>query len=249
MKTVDFSYFIERYNAGEMSDTEKQWFQKELDGNEKLRNEVILRKRTDEVLKKQNVMSLRNKLSEIENARKEVNNPVKSSGKPAYVKYAAVVAILVLIGTITLFPGKKLSSEEIMKRYYKAYEPPTSQRSIQSATDEDFALALEFYNTRDYEKAAILFNKVLENKPNDMQTVLLVGVASFEERKYPEAKQSFGRVIEDKNNLYIDQAQWYLALCYLNTDEKDKAIKLLRTIGNEGSIYKNDANKIIRGLR
>ena len=249
MKTVDFSYFIERYNAEEMSDTEKQWFQKELDGNEKLRNEVILRKRTDEVLKKQNVMSLRNKLSEIENTRKEVNKPIKSSGKPAYIKYAAVVAVLVLIGTITLFPGKKLSSEEIMKRYYKAYEPPTSQRSIQSATDEDFTLAREFYNTRDYEKAAILFNKVLENKPNDMQTVLLVGVASFEERKYPEAKQSFGRVIEDKNNLYIDQAQWYLALCYLNTDEKDKAIKLLKTIGNESSIYKNDANKIIRGLR
>jgi len=249
MKTVDFSYFIERYNAGEMSDTEKQWFQKELDGNEKLRNEVIFRKQTDEVLKKQNVMSLRNKLSEIENTRKEVNKPIKSSGKPAYIKYAAVVAVLVLIGTITLFPGKKLSSEEIMKRYYKAYEPPTSQRSIQSATDEDFTLALEFYNTRDYEKAAILFNKVLENKPNDMQTVLLVGVASFEERKYPEAKQSFGRVIEDKNNLYIDQAQWYLALCYLNTDEKDKAIKLLKTIGNERSIYKNDANKIIRGLR
>jgi tetratricopeptide (TPR) repeat protein len=248
MKTVDFSYFIERYNAEEMSDTEKQWFQKELDGNEKLRNEVILRKRTDEVLKKQNVMSLRNKLSEIENTRKEVNKPVKSSGK-AYIKYAAVVAVLVLIGTITLFPGKKLSSEEIMKRYYKAYEPPTSQRSIQSATDEDFTLAVEFYNTRDYEKAAVLFNKVLENKPNDMQTVLLVGVASFEEKKFPEAKQSFGRVIEDKDNLYIDQAQWYLALCYLNTDEKDKAIKILKTIGKESSIYKNDANRIIRGLR
>lgn len=136
-----------------------------------------------------------------------------------------------------------------MKLYYKAYEPPTSQRSVQSGTDADFTLALEFYNTRDYEKAAVLFNKVLENKPNDMQTVLLVGVANFEEKKYPEAKQSFGKVIEDKDNLYIDQAQWYLALCYLNTSEKEKAIKLLKIIGNESSIYKNDANKIIRGLK
>ena len=32
MKTIDFSYFIERYNAGEMSDAEKEWFQKELKG-------------------------------------------------------------------------------------------------------------------------------------------------------------------------------------------------------------------------
>src|ERR1035437_3840800 len=63
MKTIDFSYFIERYNAGEMSEAEKQWFQKELEGNDKLRNEVHLRKRTDEILKNQNVISLRDRKS------------------------------------------------------------------------------------------------------------------------------------------------------------------------------------------
>ncbi len=47
MKTIDFSYFIERYNAGEMDEAEKQWFRKELRDNEKLRNEVELRSKTD----------------------------------------------------------------------------------------------------------------------------------------------------------------------------------------------------------
>ncbi len=215
MKTIDFSYFIERYNAGEMSDAEKQWFQKELEGNENLRNEVNFRKQTDLILKNHNVMSLRSKLAEIENSRKEVKKPVKASGRTAYIKYAAAIAGLILIGSISLFPGKNLSSEKIMKRYYKVYEPPTSQRSALSVNDADFTLAVEFYNTHDYEKAAILFSKVLEKRPNDMQSVLLKGVSNFEEKKYPEAKQSFGRVIDDKNNLYIDQAQWYLALCYL----------------------------------
>jgi tetratricopeptide (TPR) repeat protein len=249
MKTIDFSYFIERYNAGEMSEAEKQWFQKELEGNDKLRNEVHLRKRTDEILKNQNVISLRSKLSQIENQRKEVKQQVKKSKKTTYIRYAAVFAGLVLIGSITLFSGKNLSREKIMKQYYKAYEPPTSQRSAHAETEADFSLALEFYNTHDYEKAAILFNKVLENKPNDMQTVLLKGVANFEEKKYPEAKQSFGKVIDDKNNLYIDQAQWYLALCYLNTNETDKAKQLFKLIVKEGGIYKDDAKKIIRGLR
>jgi len=249
MKTIDFSYFIERYNANEMSDTEKQWFLRELEGNEKLRNEVNLRKRTDEILSNQNVMSLRSKLSEIEKRRKEVSAPVKNSRKPVYIRYAAVIAALVLIGSIILFPGKKLSNEEIVKNYYKAYQPPTSQRSAQSATDADFTLALEFYNIHDYDKAAVLFNKVLENKPNDMQTVLLKGVANFEEKRYPEAKQSFGKVIDDKDNLYIDHAQWYLALCYLNTNETGKAKQLFKLIGKENGIYRNDANKIIRGLK
>ena len=122
-----------------------------------------------------------------------------------------------------------------MKQYYKVYEPPTSQRSAQAGADADFTLAIEFYNTHDYEKAEILFNKVLEKKPNDMQTVLLKGVSNFEEKKYPEAKQSFGK--------------WYLALCYLNTDEMEKAKQLFKTIVKENGIYKNDARKIIRGLK
>ena len=249
MKTIDFSYFIERFNAGEMSEAEKQWFQKELEGNEKLRNEVSLRKRTDEILKNQNVISLRNKLSRIENQRKEVTQSSKDSKKTTYIRYAAVFAGLILIGSITLFSGMNLSSEKIMKHYYKVYEPPTNQRSAQSGADADFTLALEFYNTHDYENAAILFNKVLDNKPNDMRTVLLKGVSNFEEKKYPDAKQSFGKVINDKNNLYIDQAQWYLALCYLNTDETEKAKQLFKIIGKEDGIYKNDAKKIIRGLK
>lgn len=249
MKTIDFSYFIERHIAGEMSDAEKQWFLKELDGNEKLRNEVNLRQRTDKILKNQNVMSLRVKLSEIEKTRREVVKPAKNSNKSTYIKYAAVLAGLVFIGSITIFSGKHLSNDEILKRYYKAYEPPTSQRSANSETDADFTLALEFYNTRDFEKAAILFNKVLEKKPNDMQTVLLKGVSNFEEKKYPEAKQSFSKVIDNKDNLYVDQAQWFLSLCYLNTNENDKAIQLLKIIVIENGNYKNEANKIIRGLK
>ena len=60
MRTFDLSDFIERYNADEMSDSQKVWFEKELEGNQKLQNEVNLRKRTDEILENQNIISLRN---------------------------------------------------------------------------------------------------------------------------------------------------------------------------------------------
>jgi hypothetical protein len=71
MKTIDFSYFIERYNAGEMDEAEKQWFRKELMDNERLRKEVELRNRTDTVLKNQDLINLRNKLNTIEKQREQ----------------------------------------------------------------------------------------------------------------------------------------------------------------------------------
>lgn len=248
MKTIDFSYFIERYNADEMSDAEKQWFRKELDCNEMLQNEVNLRKHTDDVLKEQNIISLRNRLSEIE-TRRETKIPVRNSNNPAYLKYVAVFAGLVLVGSIAMFSRKNHSSEEILTNYYKAYEPPSTQRSGMSETNADFTLALEFYNTHDYEKAAIFFNKVLESNPRDMQSVLLNGVANFEDKKYPDAKQSFVNVINDNNNLFIETAKWYLALCYVKTDEREKAIQQLEIIKKDGGIYRNDAKKIIRKLK
>ncbi len=249
MKTIDFSYFIERYNAGEMSDTEKVWFQKELEGNEKLRNEVNLRRRTDEILKKDDVITLRNKLSQIEKNRKETNIPARKPGRSVGLKYAAAISVMILIGSLAIFSGGKMSSDEIINQYYKAYQPPSVERSVKSVPNTDFALALEFYDIHDYKNAAVYFNKVLESNPKDMQTVLLSGVSNFEDQKYPEAERSFNKVMKDNDNLYIETAEWYLALCYLKTDEKVKAITQLRTISNEGKFYAKDAKKIIRKLK
>lgn len=249
MKTTDFLYFIERYNAGEMSDPEKQWFLKELDENKELRNELKLRKLTDEVLGKQDIISLRTKLFAIEEQRKTTIH-VRRTLKPAYLKLAAVIAGVVLIGSISLFSGKSFKSDDIINCYNKAYEFPTAQRSGESEKNTDFTLALRFYNSHDYSKAAVLFNKVLESNPRDMQSVFLNGVSHFELRKFPEATKSFVRVIDDDSSiLFVDAAKWYLALCYLNTDEKEKAIKQFEIVRKDGSVYSKDAKKIIRSIK
>ena len=248
MKTIDFSYFIERYNAGEMSDSEIKWFQKELEGNEKLRKETILRKKTDVILDSQDILSLRNKLSAIEKKR-ESTVPVQNKGRRSPMKYAAVIAGIVVIGSIALFSGKNLTNEEIIDNYYKAYEPITNQRSLITESISDLDLAMEYYNAHDYRNAALLFNKVVASNPKDMQSTLLNGISNFENKEYPEAELSFGNVIEDNNNLYIDQAEWYLALCYLNTNETVKAKQILEAIKKEEGIYKNDARKILRKMK
>jgi TolA-binding protein len=247
MKTIDFSYFIERYNAGEMSDSEMNWFQKELEGNEKLRKETILRKKTDLILDNQDIISLRNKLSSIEK-RRESKIPVENKSKRSPMKYAAVIAGIVVIGSIALFSGKNLTNEELIDQYYKAYEPITNQRSLLTESNNDLDLAMEYYNAHDFRNAAILFNKVVITNPKDMQSTLLNGISNFENKKYPDAKQSFGNVIDDNNNLYIDQAEWYLALCYLNTNELVKAKQLFEAIKKEDGVYKNDARKILRKM-
>ena len=249
MKTIDFSYFIERYNAGEMDEAEKEWFGKELQKNEKLRKEVELRSRTDDVLKNHDMMNLRNKLNAIEKQRREPV-PMKKPGRALNTRYAAAIAGLVIIGSIILLSSRKMSNDEILSKYYKPYELVSTSRSDESGSAPDYyKLAVEFYNIHDFRNAAKYFSMVLESDPENMQTELLNGISNFENQDYPAAKGSFFRVISDNNNFYIDHAQWYLALCYLKTDEPEKAVEQLAIIEKSKTIYRKEARKIIRSLR
>jgi len=248
MKTIDFSYFIERYNAGEMDDAEKEWFRKELNHNEKLRKEVDLRSRTDTILKNQDVMNLRNKLNAIEKKR-AVPLPARKPGRRINIRYAAAIAGVVLIGSIALLSDRQLSSDEIIGRFYKPYEAESSLRSEELVKNQDYKLALEYYNINDYRNAAVYFEKVIENEPGNMHSTLLNGISNFEIQNYPEAEGSFSKVIDDNNNYYIDHAQWYLALCYIKTDEKLKAVDQLAIIEKSRTIYRKDAKRILRSLK
>ena len=82
----------------------------------------------------------------------------------------------------------------------------------------------------------------------------MIGIKSIELRdkavdKVTEAKSSFNTVIDDNNNLFIESAKWYLALCYIKTQDNATASGLLVSIRNEGGLYSNAAKKILKKIR
>ncbi len=187
MKTIDFSYFIERYNSGEMNEPEKAWFEKELDNNTDLRKEVELRKRTDKILENQAVINLRNKLAAIESTRAFPGSGRKPL-KPVTLRYAAIFAGLILIGSLLIFNRKPLTVDGIFSKFYASYEATASQRSIQAESNTDYTRAVEYYNVHDYRNAAMYFSKVIADDPRNMESTMLFGVSNFEESNYPEAE-------------------------------------------------------------
>lgn len=248
MKTIDFSYFIERFLAGEMNEAEKEWFRNELGRNEKLRHEIALRQLTDSALRNHDVLQLRNKLTAI--ARKKAEEvPAKKGRKHKTLTRAAIFAGLILCGTLAFLNSRTMTTDEIFDQYYRSYDVTTPLRSVNDAGNADYSTALEYFNIKDYRNAAYYFNKVVTSDPRYMESVMMIGVSKFEEENYPEAKVSFTKVINDRDNLFFEDAQWYLALCYLKTSEKDKAVNSLKYIKDSGSIYSSNAKKILRKIR
>ena len=190
MKTIDFSYFIEKYNAGEMDQPEKAWFEKELEGNESLQKEVLLRKKADIILERHDIISLRNKLASIEKSRKEVlEKPLKL--KTPRFRTAAIIAGLVVIGSLLFFSFKPQSPETIYQKYYQVYNYPGTSRSLGTSFDE----AVGYFNKKEFGKALEGFQAYLKSNPGSVEYQFLSGVSYIEIRNFPDAELSFNKVI------------------------------------------------------
>lgn len=243
MKTIDFSYFIERYNAEEMNHTEKAWFEKELEGNETLQKEVLLRKKTDIILERHDIVSLRNKLTSIEKSRKDEMVKSVNPNTPRF-RYAAIFTGLVILGSLLVFSYKNQSPDTIYKRYYQVYDNPGTSRSGETSYNE----AINYFNKGEFGKALTGFQAYLKNNPGSAQYEFLSGVSNMEIRNFPDAQLSFNKVINREANFYKEDANWYLAMCYLATSDKVMAKDQLRKIAKSESVYKNKARKILRHL-
>ena len=74
------------------------------------------------------------------------------------------------------------------------------------------------------------------------------GNSHYALKQYEEAKPDFETVEKDESSLFRDEAIWYLADCYLKTNERDKAIENLKNIAASESNHKKQAAKILRKL-
>jgi tetratricopeptide (TPR) repeat protein len=248
MKTNDFSYFIERYISNEMGKEEKTWFEKELDGNPSLENELNFRRKTDSIIKNSEIMDLRTKLQTIEK-NKSAKKVTQKSRKSQILRSAAVFTGIILLGSIFLFHGRNDNRELIFDKYYKSYESLSATRSALPEVSSIYSEAMNYYNNHDYVNAAQSLEKLLSKDQENIEYRFQLANSYMGMQSYPEAGKSYLKVIEDNNNLFIEDAQWYLALCYYMTNDDAKAKSQLDLIAASESRYKKDARKLLKSIK
>ncbi len=246
---LDYSEFIERYIDGEMGDSELVWFQKELDENPGLLHELSLRKKVNHAILQDDYMHYREELEEVfETAGIEKGGV--PGGKVFRMVLGSIITI-VLIGAIIFINSfnNQVSSEKLFEKYYHPYEASMNFRSATTGSEADLNLAMQKYKSGDFKGALVLFEKILDSDPSRIGLNLYSGISSMEIKQYDHAGKSFSRVIDDKYNMYFEQAEWYLGLCYLVTDKNGKATDLFEKIKEQHSYYSKQAGKILRKLK
>lgn len=243
-------HLISKYLDGELNPLEARSFEEALSQDHELQEELDLYRDVDEALADTEVLELRAQLDEIHEELSPQIEKISRKSSRRVLRYAvaASVAVVISLGTYSLF-FKKVNDNKIVSQFYKPYDVTLVNRSANSELTNILGDALYQYDNGNYREAITLFEEILDSDPEMMASHLYSGISFFELKEYVKAGNSFHKVIDHNDNLYIEQAEWYLGMVYMLTDQKEKARQQFRDIKKSEGYYSDEAAKILKKLR
>lgn len=238
---------IEEYLDGKLIGEELDLFLKLKDQEKELNKEIDLRLGINQSLKDKGLMELR----EILNKQKTdffIKDPFynfrKDLFKTWHLAAASFSLILVVGGLWYILSNKPYSTEKLVTKYYKPAHPIGQTRSVEISSGDALSEAFSHYKENDF-NSALKYFKLLDNQ---ITAKFYSGVCYIEMGEFNLAIESFTFVINDKDNLYLEQADWYLGLIYLMNNQRQLAISQFELISNGDSYYATQAEEIIKYL-
>jgi tetratricopeptide (TPR) repeat protein len=232
-----------------MPPDERAWFEKEIEGNPSLQVEIDFHRKVDVVLADRDTIELKAQLDnihkEIDRTAKKGHGMIKTFYRKAYAAAGVLTAVVVFVSLY--LSNYNFSSNELLGIYYQPPESTVSFRAAHDPTDK-LSTAMGYYEEQEYAKAINLFEEILQEDESLIGVNLYSGISHLEMEHYEIANSRFQTIIDEDPNPFVESATWYLGLCYLFTDEREKAKESFLILSESDGYYKNDAKKLLRRL-
>ncbi len=241
---------IEQYLANEMAPSERAAFRKELRSNQGLANELKLSQSIDAAILRDDIIDLRQKLI---SANSSIHADAVKAEVPVIRMYArkfwyAAASLLVLCAvaaTLFLQTSRNVSNDALFTQYYNAENIVDQTRG-----DQNILEAVIKFQEKDFASASVLFKNILDKDNSNIAVWFYYGISNIETKNYDNSIKAFSTIIKQNDNLYIEHAEWYLGLCYLKNNQKDKAIDQFMVVAsNPDNFHRQEAKDILEKLQ
>lgn len=238
--------FIDGVLEGELLEE----FESELNDNTDLIAEVKLRRQINESIAEHDIFNLRKQLTAArESADIKKINMIIPETKSEKLKFwsRSVAVVVILLGLTGVLRNGLVSTENTYEHYFitPAWSP---ERSVSSEITLMQQANIAYVNA-DYARVV----KILQQLPatsNERAVFDFYKAASLQSMdKYNEAIDEYTNVINQGDNLFVEEAEWYRSLCYLRLKNYEKSRRELLAVIERKGHYENDAKAIIRRLR
>ncbi|HAN18617.1 MAG: hypothetical protein A2X13_13685 [Bacteroidetes bacterium GWC2_33_15] len=246
-----YNPIVDKYIYGELDTDEMVAFEQLLANDSRVKKEYHLYNDINHAILEKDVMVLRGTLDGIYNEIAEPKEKYISSvfsKRKMYYAAASLAMLMATGGIVNQLAKNDMGNEAIYSKYFTPYEVAVTYRSGNEEADKLLLYALQKYEDEEYDKAVVLFEQVLEKRNNDMAANLYSGISLMETEKYQKATHSFQAIIAQNDNLFTEQAKWYLAMCYIKTNSVSKAENILNDLIVKNSYYKDIAKKVLKEL-
>jgi tetratricopeptide (TPR) repeat protein len=238
---------IEDYVNGELEGEDLKLFLAELNENSGLRAEVALRENVDMAIGEKDIFSLRDGLSQAKQAAesKEIRSLIPEATRITQSQWwRAGVAVALILVTIGGFMGRNMNFSSTVDDYFQAPQW-APQRSVSS----DMGILQEansHFVNGEYDKALVLYDKAINDKDEKFVFQFYKASTLQNLEKYEEAIPEYADVIRHGDNMFVEEAEWFRALCYFKLGKTEEARAQLTAIINRKGYFASDARAVLR---
>lgn len=241
---------IEKYLQGKLSKNDLHDFESRMKSDPDFEREVKLRLEINSALMEKDIMSLRSKLTGIHhqqhNKRNSTARIVSLFSEKGYATagIAAAIVLTLVVGTLLIFGLQDKNPQNLFASYYQPDDAVMIVRSGSNPEDIDLKEALLAYHEKNYDNAI----ELLDKQENNILAKYYLGLSYLETDKISKAISTFKAIIDHNNNLFVEQAEWYLALCYVKNDQEEEAKIWFEKIANSESIFNDKAKRVLKNM-
>jgi tetratricopeptide (TPR) repeat protein len=235
---------ITNYLKGELKDGDLWEFRKALEVDAELAADYKLYTQAHAQLENKHKNKLHNTLNSIHKdaQRKGI---VRSLGVYRLAGIAAAMALLIGFGTLMFNMFGTSSTQQLYAAYFQQEKSVLNVRSAGLNMEQTVMQGMQYYEMNKFEIAIAMFDM----EPGNLLGKLYSGISYMELNDFEKAMGYFNFIIQHKDNLFIDQSEWYLSLCYLKTNRMEEASRLLDKIANERGVFKTKAQMLLNELK
>jgi len=236
---------IERYLEGSLSPSEQQAFDQRLVQEPAFSEEVALQQQIREGLRATGRARILSQLETVENRMSAYHPPTQVIRFDERIRqrfyWAAAAAILLLIPVYLLLKSN-ISQEKLFARYFEPYQ--TAQPLSQDPLDR----ALQQYRDKNYAKALGILKSMEDQGDVSDSTLFYKANVHLQLDQPREAVASLQKI--PASSTFYDEAQWYLALAYLQNNEPERTRERVSLIAQKpGHPYQQRAADLVKDLK
>jgi len=238
---------IENYLDGNMSNPEKDNFEKSLSIDKELADELNFHKELNEAILDDATENFRRALKNVVEPRSFRIKPGNRSLISA-LKIPLAASVLILIGLSLYNIFIHQDSSELFTNFYEPYSTDISTRSIERSRD-NIQLSYYLYQEGDFQTSFEILKNYISSNFDDQTAHFYLGLNALELCYYDQAINELALVEQDTISPFALHARWYLAMTYLKTGNTEYAQILLQRLIEEENMYSADAKKILKKIK